>query len=358
MKKYIINPILHFKKKRRIEVIQILLAVKAIMRTITALAMVIPIVSTMCMPDLPWVKNEINPDALNSYITEDGDPDVSAHRSGAGIAPQNTLMAFEKVIEESNTLGVDTFEFDVQVTADGELIVLHDLTYDSTTNAVEYFGHENVYASSLTFEEAQVLNMGENFSIDGEYPYRGLRGDDIPYNLRVAKCDDIIDYIEANSDGRKYRYIIENKGEGEDGKRAADRLYEIITERDLQDRVIWASDEQDVSEYMQATYPDISRSANVLEVLFFYVYCRMGWDLDEINPTYVALQIPYGNSAAGGIINLGTKKVINYAHKYDIAVQYWTINDAEAVKYLTENGADCIMTDYPQMAYETVESCR
>jgi glycerophosphoryl diester phosphodiesterase len=84
----------------------------------------------------------------------------------------------------------------------------------------------------------------------------------------------------------------------------------------------------------------------------------MGWDLDDLDPTYVALQIPYGKSAAGGIINLGTKQMINYAHKYDIAVQYWTINDAEDVKYLTENGADCIMTDYPDMAYEVLKNCR
>ncbi|MBR4859255.1 MAG: hypothetical protein IKU08_08755 [Clostridia bacterium] len=338
--------------------LQIFMVVKGIIRTLIALTMVIPVMSTMCLPDMPWVEVKENPDAVNPYITEYMDPDVSAHRSGAGIAPQNTLMAFEKVIEENNTLGVDTFEFDVQITKDGELIVLHDLTYDSTTNAVEYFGYENVYASDLTFEEAQVLNMGENFCIDGEYPYRGLRGDDIPHNLRVAKCEDIIDYIEANSGGREYRYIIENKGEGEEGERAADRLYTVITERDLQNRVIWASDEQDVSKYMDETYPDISRSANVLEVFNFYVFCRMGWDLNDLDPTYVALQIPYGNSAAKGIINLGTKQVINYAHKYDIAVQFWTVNDADAVKYLTENNADCIMTDYPRMAFEAIAECK
>lgn len=336
---------------------QILMFLKSVLRTAVALVMVIPLALTMCLPDLPWTEVVLNEDAVNPYITEYKDPDVSAHRSGAGIAPQNTLMAFEKVIEENNTLGVDTFEFDVQITADGELIVLHDLTYDSTTNAVEYFGRKNVYASELTFEEAQVLNLGENFCIDGEYPYRGLRGDDIPYNLRVAKCEDIIDFIEANSNGKEYRYIIENKGEGEEGKRAADRLYTVITERNLQDRVIWATDEQDVSKYMEETYPEISRSANVLEVLCFYIFCRLDWDLEELDPAYVALQIPYGQSAAGGIINLGTKQVINYAHKYDIAVQYWTINDADDVKYLTENGADCIMTDYPQMAFEAIGEC-
>ena len=80
--------------------LQIFVIMRGIVRTLTALIMVLPIVSTMYLPDMPWVKNEINPDAVNPYITEDGDPDVSAHRSGAGIAPQNTLMAFEKVIEE------------------------------------------------------------------------------------------------------------------------------------------------------------------------------------------------------------------------------------------------------------------
>ena len=314
---------------------------------------------TAWMPDMPWTEVESNENATNHYITEYKDLDVSAHRSGAGIAPQNTLMAFEKVIEESNKLGVDTFEFDVQVTKDGELILLHDLTYDKTSNAVEEFGHEEVYASSLTFEEAQVLNLGENFCIDEEYPYRGLRGDNIPYNLRGAKCADIIDFIESNSNGKKYKYIIENKSEGEDGKKAADVLYKIITERGLQDRVIWATDEQDVSKYMEETYPDMPRSSNILEVFLFYFCCRLNLDLDDFSPTYVALQIPYGKkSPINKFINLGTKKLINYAHKYNIAVQYWTINYEEDVKYLTENGADCVMTDYPQMAFEAIKECQ
>ena len=94
--------------------LQIVLVLKGIIRTITAIAMVIPIVATMNLPDMPWVEYKSTENCTNPYITEYADPDVSAHRSGAGIAPQNTLMAFEKVIEENNSLGVDTFEFDVQ----------------------------------------------------------------------------------------------------------------------------------------------------------------------------------------------------------------------------------------------------
>ncbi len=330
--------------------------VKKVYHVLVTVVAIIPLVITMGADDSD--KRDIipNEDATNPHIVSYGEMEISAHRSGAGIAPQNTLMAFEEVLKQNDKYGVDTYEFDVQVTKDGKLIIMHDLTYDATSNAVEEFGRENVYANELTYEEAMVLNMGENFEIDGKYPYRGLRGDDIPYNLHVPLCEDVIDYIEKNSGDKEYNYIIEIKSKGEDGKVAADELYRIITERNLQDRAIWASSKQDVSNYMSKTYPDMPRSANILEVLQFYIYARMDWDLDVADVTYTALHIPFGSSAANGLINLGTRQVINYAHKYNIAAQYWTINDAESVEYLAKNGADCVMTDYPDMAYEVLKN--
>ncbi len=55
-----------------------------------------------------------------------------AHRgaSGSGLAPENTLAAFEKAIE----LGVDAIEIDVHATADNYIVVLHDGTLDRTTD--------------------------------------------------------------------------------------------------------------------------------------------------------------------------------------------------------------------------------
>ncbi len=330
----------------------------AVYRSFLAVFMLFPVLFTLNANDKPGTPVLINENATNSYINEYLDPDVSAHRSGAGIAPQNTKMAFETVLNNTEIHGVDTFEFDVQLTKDGELIIMHDLTYDATSNAVELFGHRNVYASDLTLEEAKILNMGENFEINGEYPYRGLRGDDIPDNLRIATCGEIIDLIEANSNGKVYNYIIEIKSKGQDGYDAAEKLRELIIEKDILDRTIWASSKPEVSTYMKTKYPEMPRSADVFEVLQFYVYARAGWDFDELNATYIALQIPYGRSAAGGIINLGTKQLINYAHKNNIAVQYWTVNDAEDVEYLTQNGADLIMSDYPDMVFETLKNIK
>ena len=321
-------------------------------------ALAVCVIIFISFPGWPWDKVIPNENATNPYIREYLDVDISAHRSGAGVAPENTMMAFKKVLAENDKNGVDTYEFDVNITADGELVILHNLTYDKTSNAVEYFGRENVAASEITLADAKKLNMGENFELNGEYPYRGLRGDDIPDDLRVVTCDEVIDYIEANSGDKKFNYIIEIKSLGEDGYRAADKLYSIINERNMKDRVIWATSEIDVSEYMAATYPDMPRSANPKEVFQFFLYFKFGRDLNKLNVTYVALHIPYGKSAGYNRVNLGTKKFINYAHKYNIAVQYWTINDAKYVRKLAENGADCVMTDYPQMAYETIEAVK
>lgn len=333
------------------------LAIKNVFHGIVAAFMLIPILLTMGdagNPDTPVINY---PDSDNPYIAEYLAPDIAAHRSGAGIAPQNTLMAFENIVEQGDSLGVDTLEFDVQITADGELVLQHDLTYDATSNAAELFGKKNIPVSSLTLEEAKALNMGENFKVDGEYPYRGLRGDNIPYNLRVVTCDEVIDYVEATG-SKEYNYVIEIKSIGSNGRKAADKLHSIINERNLQGRVVWSTFAPFTSMYMKSNYPEIARTADAIEAVQFYFYFRMGWDLQDVSPSYAALQIPYGSSAFDNIINLGTREMLNYAHSNNIAVQYWTINSEEEVRTLTLNGADCIMTDYPQMAYDTVKSCK
>ena len=334
----------------------IFLAIKNVFHGAVAVVMLIPIIATMGQTGSADTAVEYPDITTNQYISEYMNPDISAHRSGGGIAPQNTLMAFENIIENADALGVDTLEFDVQITKDGELVLVHDLTYDGVADVKDTLGKSNVFVSSLTLEEAKKLNMGENFKVDGEYPYRGLRGENVPYNLRVVTCDEVMDYVEANCGNREYRYVIEIKSIGLNGRKAADKLYSVITERGLQNRTVWSTFAPVTSAYMARQYPEIDRTADAIEAVQFYFYYRMNWNLQDVKPTYTALQIPYGASAFDNLINLGNREMLNYAHKNNIAVQYWTINSEEEVRTLAENGADCIMTDYPQMAYEAVRS--
>ena len=105
--------------------------IKSICKTIVLAVAIIPMILTMPHPGNPDTPIYVNENAENPYIREYLDTDVSAHRSGAGIAPQNTLMAFEYVLKKNKSLGVDVFEFDVHITADGELVLLHNTTYDA-----------------------------------------------------------------------------------------------------------------------------------------------------------------------------------------------------------------------------------
>jgi len=56
---------------------------------------------------------------------------IAAHRGGAALWPENSLLAFREAL----ALGVDALEFDLHMTADGEVVVLHDPTLDRTSTA-------------------------------------------------------------------------------------------------------------------------------------------------------------------------------------------------------------------------------
>jgi len=291
----------------------------------------------------------------NPFIRPYGKPLIAAHRAGAGIVPENTLMAFENCLGSAG-FDIDLFELDVHLTRDGELVVLHNNTYDATSNAVEAFGKKNVVPADYTIEQLQVLNLGEHFQRNGSYPYRGLRGEKIPTNLRVHTLGDILDLV-MSSGKKRYYFSIDVKNRGEAGAKAAAKLYKTVGERDLYGEVIAASFNPSVTRYYDAHCPLMRRSANPPEVLKFYYASRLGDDLGKKDIRYSLLQIPYGvyrKLWGTEIIHLGTKAFINYAHRHNIAVQYWTVNTADKMRYLRGNGCDAVMTDFPDLAYKVL----
>lgn len=296
-----------------------------------------------------WDETYQDYDTTNDNITELGSTFVSAHRSGGGIFPENTMMAFEGCIN-SDSFKTDIFEFDLHITGDDELIILHDGTLDRTTDAVEYFGQEDIRPENYTYEELRALNFGESFkNEDGEYPYKGLRGDDVPESLRVSNLKDVLTYLQSNGD---FGYIIEIKNGGELGEKAADILYSTLKEMELLDNVVVGTFQNNVTNYLDKNYPDLPRSASIIEVVKIYFNSLLGLDKVENYYRYDALQIPMG----AAVIDLATSRLVNYAHRHNIAVQYWTINDADDMQLLKDIGADCIMSDVPDVAYDILNA--
>lgn len=282
----------------------------------------------------------------NPYIAQNGKTMVSAHRSGGGIAPENTMMAFKNCVE-NDSFAIDIFEFDLHITKDGELVLLHDETLDRTSDSTEVFGREEVKPSEMTYKELRQLNMGENFETDsGETPYKGLRGEDVPEDLRIVRLQDVFEYL---ADYGQYSYIIEIKDGDDLGRQACDKLYAIMEEYNMLDRVVVGTFHGEITEYMDEQYPDMLRSASIAEVAGFYFDALSDEEQPDSAYSFEALQIPDKL-----YFNLATTWLVNYAHEHNIAVQYWTINDPQTVRELADIGADAIMSDDPNMAYNVL----
>ena len=73
---------------------------------------------------------------------------VWAHRGASGVMPENTLPAFEKAVE----LGADGVELDIQMTADGEIVVIHDEMVDRTSDG-------KGWVKDYTLEQLQKLDV-------------------------------------------------------------------------------------------------------------------------------------------------------------------------------------------------------
>ncbi|MCD7797155.1 MAG: hypothetical protein LUG95_05995 [Clostridiales bacterium] len=281
----------------------------------------------------------------NPYILKE--TDISAHRSGSGISPEETMMAFKNCVENTS-FDVDVFEFDLHITKDEKLVLLHDDTLDRTSDSEEVFGEEEVRPKDKTYEELRTLNMGAKFETeDGEMPYADLHGDDVPDDLRILSLEEVLDYLMSAGD---YKYIIEIKNSDDLGKRGVDILYSVLEERGIVDKVVFGTFHKEVSAYVDENYPLLARSTSIPEVLEFWVAALTNDDSYE--PPCSVLQIPYCSPYKNLGLNIATATVINYAHEHNMAVQYWTVNDEEDMEYLISIGADCIMTDYPNKLYE------
>lgn len=283
-------------------------------------------------------------ETTNPFIT--GDTQISAHRAGGGIMPEETMMALKNCTQDVD-FSIDVFEFDLHMTKDDVLVLLHDNELDRTSDSELVFGREHVRPEEMTLAELKRLNMGAKFVSDaGESPYTELHGDEVPDDLRIVSLTEALDYLESVG---HYCYIIEIKNSGELGCRGVDKLYSELQARNMIDRVVFGSFHGEVSDYKDKTYPDLMRGAYAKEVVNFLLAAL--FNRQDYEPTCQVLQLPFNDRTESMHVNFGTAKMINYAHAHNMAVQYWTVNREEDMAYLLSIGADCIMSDYPDRLY-------
>lgn len=242
-----------------------------------------------------------------------GAPLLIAHRGGAALAPENTLLAFRRALEWWRA---DILEVDVQPTADGEAVVIHDPTLDRTTDGAGP-------VSAHTFAQLKRYDAGFRFSPDGRtFPLRG-RGE------RIVSFDQLLAAFPAS------RINVEVK----DG-RAADRVWETIQEHRATRRVLVAA-ERLRNRRRFAAYPGPVSAARE-EMLPFWVAHRVGLP-GLYTPPVDALQVP---EQSGGV-RVVSPRLVRHAHARNLPVHVWTINESADMERLLAWGVDGIISDRP-----------
>jgi len=272
-----------------------------------------------------------------------------AHRGGRGLAPENTLMAFEN----SDKIGVDILEMDIHLTRDHQLIIIHDSTLNRTTN-----GKGKVNNFSLS--EIQKFDAAYFFSRDPIYNnrrdsaiYQHLENENRLFPLRGkgVKIPKLLDVFRRFP---QKRMIIEIKASDE---KIVDPFCQMIKNFNKEDQLIVGSFSGKVLNRFRRDCPKVATSATALEATQFVLSDKIGLS-GAITPGYIGLLVPpelkltlFGHKPS---ISVASHSLMRAVHKKRLIVLIWTVNETEEMKKLIDVGVNGIMTDYPDRLLKLV----
>lgn len=244
-----------------------------------------------------------------------GAPLLFAHRGGAALAPENTMEAFTSAVE---VWGADVLELDVHLTRDGQLVVIHDETVDRTTD-----GRGAVRDHTLA--EFQELDAGYRFTDpSGRRSFRGA-------GVKVPAFDQVLEtfpHTRLNVDAKV--------------PAAMPPLVETVERHGARNRVLLASvtDEGRARRFGYRGPVSASRS----QIRWFYLSQRLPGG-GFYCPRTDALQVPYRWEGR----QVTTPRFVREAHRRNLPVHVWTIDDPDLMHTLLAWGVDGIQTDRPDL---------
>ncbi|PLT28583.1 glycerophosphodiester phosphodiesterase [Peribacillus deserti] len=237
-------------------------------------------------------------------------PLIIAHRGASGYCPENTLAAFN----ESLKMGTKYIELDIQLSRDGELVVIHDTTLERTTNG-------KGYVKNWTYEDLSRLDAGSWFN--EQYKEE-----------RIQRLQDVLArYNEAAG------FVIEIKKpalyQGIEEK-LADALSEITFQSDLLFPVMVQSFDENSLKTFRSFAPDIPIGLLVK---------RQPAGISTKRMKRISQYAQFINPK----INMVNRRLIKRIHSVGLGVFVWTVKDKKTAEKLRLYGVDGIITDFPDL---------
>lgn len=232
---------------------------------------------------------------------------IWAHRGARKERPENSLDAFRRALE----LGADGFELDVQRTADGKLVVIHDESLDRVS-------WRPGRVAELTWEELKRYNIAAFRTAEGFPP------------MQVPLLEEVLALLQ----GRKCCCNIELKNSVEAYPGMEDEVISLVSRMGLTEQIVYSS-------FSRESVALLAQKADPAAVGLLY-------DGELHEPVKVIQDL--GGRALHPEKSLLSEAYVAEAHRAGIKVNVWTVNDEDALLRLAHYGADSLITDDPALA--------
>jgi len=231
--------------------------------------------------------------------------EITAHRGSSRTAPENTIPAIEAAVEEM----ADSVEIDVQMTADGVVVLGHDASLKRVAGV-------NRSIASMTFEELEKLDVGSWFSSK----YAGTR---------IPSLSEVLELCS-----QKTSLNIEIKYVGKNSE-LPEKTAEMVREYGMENQCVITSTNLSYLKRVKEALPEI-RTGYIISAAYGNFYSSEDVDFISIRSGFV------------------TSALMQNAHEQGKAVYAWTVNTKSELERLTLLGVDGIITDRPVLAREIV----
>jgi glycerophosphoryl diester phosphodiesterase len=226
------------------------------------------------------------------------------HRGARGHAPENTMVSFATGAD----LGVDAVETDVQLSKDGEVVLIHDHTVDRTTDG-------RGFVKDLTLAELEALDAGSWF----DPKFAGQRIPTLAELLAWAKGRVGV-AIEIKNGPIYYPGI-------------AEKTVRLVRQQGMERQVILISFDHLVLREAKRIAPEIATGILYVGGLADAVGAARAALADALNPHWAYV----------------TSELVRTAHAARLAVSAWNPSDAATLRMLSDLGVDSAGTDYPEL---------
>jgi len=224
---------------------------------------------------------------------------VVGHRGASAYAPENTLAAMQKAIEMKAYMS----ELDVQETADGKIILLHDSSLKRTGGV-----KKNIW--EMDYSDLKGIDVGTWFSDEFK-------------NEIIPTLKEVIDLVKG-----KMKLNIELKANGHE-KKLAERTLKIVEDNNFLDQVVFTSFKFDEIRKIR----ELNKDAKV-----GYIFGKLPEEVDVFSEDVDLLSVHYKTV---------DENFVKRAKANGKEIAVWTVNESEEIQRMIKIGVDEIITNYP-----------